>query len=317
MKNVLILVLVFILSNHLTGQTTMKLSDKQIKITRITSQPIDSVWWKWTTHEGLRTFLGYDNKIEFAPGGAFEIYFLKDNPEGLKGSEGCKVLSYLPGKYFSFSWNAPPQFKQIRESEYHTWVVVGLNTLPDNRTEITLTHLGWPADEKWTPVFDYFSTAWENVMNQLVKNEKSNTDIQPQIKKVTGLGGIFFKCKDPDKLKAWYTKHLGIETDQYGTIFGWRQIDDASKKGYTVWSPFSETTKYFEPSVKDFMINYRVENIEALIDDLKKEGVTVIDKIETYDYGKFVHILDIEGNSIELWEPVDVEFEKIVKPKEN
>jgi predicted enzyme related to lactoylglutathione lyase len=108
-----------------------------------------------------------------------------------------------------------------------------------------------------------------------------------------------------------------METDQFGTIFRWRLMDDASKEGYSVWSPFGETTKYFEPSVKDFMINYRVENIEALVEGLKKEGVTVIDKIETYDYGKFVHILDIEGNSIELWEPVDVEHEKDAKPKAN
>ena len=79
----------------------------------------------------------------------------------------------------------------------------------------------------------------------------------------------------------------------------------ALKKGLTQWNPFAENTKYFEPSTKDFMINYRVENLEALVEELKKENVTIVDKIETYDYGKFVHILDIEGNKIQLWEPKD------------
>ena len=132
------------------------------------------------------------------------------------------------------------------------------------------------------------------------------------MKKVTGIGGIFFKCKDPDKMKEWYKKHLGLATDQYGTSFEWRQGDDASKKGFTQWSPFSDTTKYFQPSEKEFMINYRVADLEALVAELRSEGVTIVDNIETFEYGKFVHILDEEGNKIELWEPVDEEYDKIV-----
>lgn len=132
------------------------------------------------------------------------------------------------------------------------------------------------------------------------------------MKKVTGIGGIFFKCKDPEKMKEWYNKNLGLKTDEYGTSFEWRLGDDLTKKGFTQWSPFPETTKYIEPSTKDFMINYRVENIEALVEELKKDGVDIVDEIETFEYGKFVHILDIEGNKIELWEPNDIEYEKIV-----
>jgi predicted enzyme related to lactoylglutathione lyase len=131
-----------------------------------------------------------------------------------------------------------------------------------------------------------------------------------KLKKVTGIGGIFFKCKDPKKVKEWYKTHLGLETDQYGTNFEWRLADDSTKKGFTQWSPFAETTKYFEPSTKDFMINYRVENLASLVVQLENEGVTILDKIETYDYGKFIHILDIEGNKIELWEPIDTEYDK-------
>jgi len=126
-----------------------------------------------------------------------------------------------------------------------------------------------------------------------------------KMKKVTGIGGIFFKCKDPKKMTEWYQKHLGLDTNPYGATFEWFEGSDSTKKAQTQWTPFSETTKYFEPSAKEFMINYRVENLEALVTELKKEGVTIVDNIESFDYGKFVHILDAEGNKVELWEPKD------------
>ena len=138
----------------------------------------------------------------------------------------------------------------------------------------------------------------------IVKQNNSNTT---KMKKVTGIGGIFFKCKDPNKIKEWYKTHLGLDTNDYGATFEWREDADPAKKGSTTWSPFNETTKYFEPSTKDFMINYRVENLEALVEQLKNEGVTIVDKIESFEYGKFVHIIDVEGNKVELWEPNDME----------
>jgi len=122
------------------------------------------------------------------------------------------------------------------------------------------------------------------------------------MKKVTGIGGIFFKCDDPQKMKDWYSQHLGLPMDEYGTTFKWRDADDPDKEGATVWGAFDKNTKYFEPSKKDFMINYRVEHIEELVEQLKNAGVTVVDEIAVYDYGKFVHVLDPEGNIIELWE---------------
>jgi predicted enzyme related to lactoylglutathione lyase len=139
---------------------------------------------------------------------------------------------------------------------------------------------------------------------------KSNNSEQ-SIRKVTGIGGIFFKCKDPKKIREWYETNLGLNTNGYGAVFEWRQGADTTRKGFTQWSPFNEKTKYFEPSSKDFMINYRVENLEALVDQLQKRGVTITDTIEKVEYGKFVHIMDIEGNKIELWEPNDLEFEKL------
>ncbi len=144
--------------------------------------------------------------------------------------------------------------------------------------------------------------------NNLIAN---NPDGNVPVRKVTSIGGIFFKSEDPKKLKEWYQTHLGLHTNQYGTVFEWRQAGDSAKKGFTQWSPFKQTTKYFEPSTQDFMINYRVENLEALVKELKENGIAVLDSIQTYDYGKFAHILDLEGNKLELWEPNDIEYEKL------
>lgn len=146
--------------------------------------------------------------------------------------------------------------------------------------------------------------AFKGFLSKAPKEEKD-------FKRVTGIGGIFFKCKDPKKLRAWYQQHLGLNTNQYGAVFEWYQGADSTKKGFSQWSPFKETTSYFAPSSKEFMINYRVENLDVLLAALKKEGVTITDTTETADYGKFVHIMDIEGNKIELWEPNDIEFEKL------
>lgn len=142
-----------------------------------------------------------------------------------------------------------------------------------------------------------------------ILNAKSGNN--PKLKRVTSIGGIFFKCKDPKQMRQWYETHLGLTTNDYGAVFEWRKANDSTQKGFTQWSPFKETTKYFEPSTKDFMINYRVPDLTALVSQLKKEGVTVTDSIESASYGKFVHIMDIEGNKIELWEPNDIEYEKM------
>jgi predicted enzyme related to lactoylglutathione lyase len=236
-----------------------------------------------------------------------------DAPIGKRGSEACKVLSYLPKKYLSFSWNAPPQFEEVRSSTYNTWVVIEFNVLSNQQTELILTHLGWPKDERWNPVFDYFDKAWDQVFMSLSKHDVPLTLSAVENKKVTSIGGIFFKCKDPKKMREWYQTNLGLSTNNYGSVFEWRHGADSSKKRFTQWSPFNEKTKYFEPSTKDYMINYRVENIEKLVQQLKENNVTVTDNIETYDYGKFVHIMDPEGNKIELWEPNDIVYENMGK----
>lgn len=133
--------------------------------------------------------------------------------------------------------------------------------------------------------------------------------------KVNGIGGIFFKCQDTDKMKNWYHENLSLVTNEYGSLFEFRKADKPNEKAYLNWSPFADDTKYFEPSEKKFMINYRVENLEELVDELKAKGVTILDEIEVFEYGKFVHILDPENNKIELWEPIDSVFTDMYEGK--
>jgi predicted enzyme related to lactoylglutathione lyase len=125
------------------------------------------------------------------------------------------------------------------------------------------------------------------------------------MKRVTGLGGLFFKAKDPNAMYEWYEKHLGIqrEPDGSGALFHWRDATDPDKTGLTVWSMFPQDTKYFDPSPAPFMMNFRVDNLEDLLTALREEGVAVDPKVEAYDYGKFAWITDPEGNRVELWEP--------------
>ena len=122
--------------------------------------------------------------------------------------------------------------------------------------------------------------------------------------KVIGVGGIFFKSDNPEETKKWYQENLGLPIDEWGTMFKSRDIDNPDQVNYLQWSPFDKKTDYFDPSKKEFMINYRVQNIGEFVKILKGKGITVLDEITEYDgIGKFVHILDPEGNKIELWEP--------------
>ena len=139
------------------------------------------------------------------------------------------------------------------------------------------------------------------------------------MKRVTGIGGVFFKCKDPKALKAWYKKHLGIPAGEYGWLFQWKDGAPEGQTGTTTWSLFPENTDYLDPSPKDFMINYRVHDLEALLPVLHEEGVEQVGEMMDYEYGKFAWILDPEGNKIELWEPADqalVDFDEAEKAAE-
>jgi len=125
------------------------------------------------------------------------------------------------------------------------------------------------------------------------------------MKKVTGIGGVFFRCSDPEKMRDWYKKNLGVPADEYGAVFRWRQKDDPDRLGYTVWSPFDEDTDYFDPSESAFMINFRVDDLDGMLAQLKKAGVEVVGEVQEYEYGRFGWVLDPDGNKIELWEPPD------------
>ncbi len=144
--------------------------------------------------------------------------------------------------------------------------------------------------------------------NLVVKAESKPNNMNNETPKVTGIGGIFFRTKDPQATREWYGENLGLAINPYGSSFEFRNANRPDEINYLQWSPFDEKTDYFEPSEKQVMINYRVQNIEGLVEQLKENGVTVVDEIAEYDYGKFVHIMDHDGNKIELWEPVDHVF---------
>lgn len=151
----------------------------------------------------------------------------------------------------------------------------------------------------------------ERLAQVIVDKIKSKYFGEPKVRKienrVTGIGGVFFKAQNSKELVAWYSKHLGLKTDDYGSTFWWK--NNKGEDCSTQWSPFAVDTVYFEPSEKQFMQNFRVENLERLLLQLKEEGVIVVGEMESFDYGKFGWILDPEGNKIELWEPVDSAFQ--------
>ena len=124
------------------------------------------------------------------------------------------------------------------------------------------------------------------------------------MKRVTGIGGIFFKSKDPKALAEWYRVHLGVDVEDWGgAAFRWASADNPSGAGTTVWSPFKAETSYFEPSPAPFMINYRVDDLHALLGALRSEGCNVVDALQESEFGKFGWVIDPDGNKLELWQP--------------
>lgn len=150
-----------------------------------------------------------------------------------------------------------------------------------------------------------------HMTGEINKPEQQQAVSKDTTPKVTGIGGIFFKSNNPKATREWYGKNLGLAISDYGSSFEFRNANRPEEINYLSWSPFKNGTDYFAPSEKEFMINYRVQNIEGLVKKLIKNGVTIVDKIETFEYGKFVHIMDADGNKIELWEPVDSVFTKM------
>ncbi len=127
-------------------------------------------------------------------------------------------------------------------------------------------------------------------------------------KRVTGIGGIFFKAQEQAQSKEWYAKHLGIASESWGSLFKWRDHAEPEKECTTTWTIFPKDTDNFLPGKQDFMVNYRVENLVDLLKALKEEGVEIVGEMQEFEYGKFAWIMDPDGNKIELWEPIDAPF---------
>ena len=156
-------------------QTTIA-DDGSLVSSVIVPAPREKVWEAWTTNEGLKTFFCQFPKVDLRVGGTFEVLFSMDAPEGQRGSEGCKILSYKPGEMLSFSWNAPPKFEHARG--HHVWVVLELESADAGATRVTLTHMGWNEKKaefpehaaEWDAVREYFTGAWPYVLGNLRKS---------------------------------------------------------------------------------------------------------------------------------------------------
>jgi len=155
------------------------------------------------------------------------------------------------------------------------------------------------------------NTKSNNISNSTIQPGQREVLVNDTTPRVTGIGGIFFKSKNPEETKDWYGSNLGLAIDEYGSPFEFRNTNKPDEINYLQWAPFNENTDYFAPSEKEFMINYRVNDIEGLVKNLRKNGVIIVDSVEIFEYGKFIHIMDPDGNKIELWEPVDSVFTKM------
>lgn len=125
--------------------------------------PLNEVWNAWTTSEGAKTFFARDAWIDLRIGGAYELYFDHDAPRGSQGSEGCKILAFIPRRLLAFSWNAPPEFPNVRK-EYASWIVVEFDSVDVKHTRVRVAHLGWKDGEEWDGVYRYFVRAWGLVL---------------------------------------------------------------------------------------------------------------------------------------------------------
>ena len=130
--------------------------------------------------------------------------------------------------------------------------------------------------------------------------------------RVRAIGGVFFRSADPEATRSWYSQHLGLDVDAFGTNFAWRQEDAPERRGHTQWTPFPSDTSYFGASDQQYMINYRVDDLDALIEKLREEGVQIDGDLQCEKFGKFIHVIDSDGRRVELWEPLDDEYEKIL-----
>ena len=254
--------------------------------------------------EKVENWLCGKASIEAVVGGKYEVY---NNGDKEDNTQGCKVLALNVPNYLMVEWKGPKKFADFMNKENALTQVTVLFHPKGEFTQVTIIHSGWGQGKDWHQAQEYFRQAWKEALAQLktvVSQEHKVAAIG-----VTGLGGMFFKAKNPETLKEWYDQHLGFKTDQYGQMFRWIQCEEPQKSGSTQWSIMPNDTKYFSPGEKPYMLNYRVGNLVNLLEKLDREGVELVGEMEEFDYGKFGWVMDPEGNKIELWEPVDEAFD--------
>jgi predicted enzyme related to lactoylglutathione lyase len=186
------------------------------------------------------------------------------------------------------------------------------NFVPNGKARITIRRI---ADDTMETVFDVsFPNSGYTCFSTNQLKRKATAHPHEHEPGITGIGGIFFHSERPEELRRWYHSHLNLVTDEYGAVFEFRNASDPGMINYLRWSAFEKTSEYFTPSEKPFMINYRVRHLEEVVKELTTNGITVLDQIAEYEYGKFVHLMDPEGNKVELWEPNDQFFTQMGGP---
>jgi len=254
---------------------------------------------------------GFDplNKMNFVSTGDFPKDWIKPEDvnflmKQIHSEEKCKCIvkvwsSYLP--IYDYSTVGGQAMNMIESYKNHVPYYPGLwNCAKNDSLRAKEIETWWKSTQQKTD-----TEKNDDGMSSRLWMEQKGVAITDTLPKVTGIGGIFFRSENPDSLKKWYGKNLGLKINEYGSVFEFHNANRPDEINYLEWSPFDEGTSYFNPSRKEFMINYRVQNIEGLLEKLKRNGVIVLDSIESYEHGKFVHIMDPEGNKIELWEPID------------
>lgn len=272
---------------------------------------IDDVWHAFTTSDGLRTWVAPLVEIDFKIGGTLRANY---NAQGALGDASTienTILSFDPKRMLSMRVTKAPEGFPFANAIKDLWTVIYFEEISPDRTKLTQVGLGYTDTEESQQMRAFFVAANAYQLNVLKESFGQPVETMPNKQgavmnnepMVVGIGGIFFKSSDPEKARMWYQENLGLDTNEYGCLFLMRNMDRPEEVNALQWSPFNEDTDYFAPSEKEFMINYRVHDIETLVKTLRENGVTIVDEIEEYpDLGKFVHILDPEGNKIELWE---------------
>jgi len=282
-----ILALTLILIPPSMANPTNTLTEDKVVRTASVGADRDATWAAWTQADELKKWFGRDALVELHPGGAYEIYFLMDQPSGLRGGEGNKIQALLPNRMLAFTWNAPPSFGPMREVRTH--VVLEFADHDSGGTTVTLTHYGWPAGEDWVKVREYFEKAWATVMANLEKHLGTAVGANPANDRK--IDYVEFGAVDLAKAKAFYS-----------SVFGWKFTDYGPD--YTSFSDGRLSGGFHkndQPSSVNPLIILYAFDLEATEARIVAAGGTINPEWQVFPGGRRFHFKDPNGNELAVW----------------